>query len=533
MRVRLLTPVVGLWVVSVLAAGMAVAAEPDLRLVTAVKEQNTQLVRTLLDEGVDVNTPRPDGATPLLWAVHWDETETATRLLQAGAEPDVGNDQGVTPLALACENASESMVATLLDAGASSTLAQANGVTPLMTAARTGSPTIVERLLAAGAEVNETIPSTGQTALMWATAEGHLDVMGELIAADADVHARSTIGFTPLLFATRNGDLESARLLLDAGARVNDIGSDGTHPLPLAIVSGHDELALALLERGADANGTMHGVGALHAAAGSVDMWMRDWFRARKVDWSQSTLSMEPERRIALIEALLAQGADINQRVTSSMSTGVMGWLTNERGAFEPFSVGTGNLKGATPLWVAAWAANGGRELIGGTGGGSADVVGVLLEGGADQHLTTDDQTTPLMVAAGLGRGTYRPGKPRGDRSPTAEAAVKLLVEAGGDVNAVNEADFTALHGAAFRGLNEVIEYLVDQGADIDAVDFQGRTAFRMAEGSKQTFQFQTWPETAEFLRSLGADTSLGVSGNLQERQQERDARADEDGDLP
>ena len=47
------------------------------------------------------------------------------------------------------------------------------------------------------------------------------------------------------------------------------------------------------------------------------------------------------------------------------------------------------------------------------------------------------------------------------------------------------------------------------------------RTAFRMAEGSKQTFQFQEWPETAELLKKLGADTTLGVAGRVQERQRD------------
>ena len=102
-----------------------------------------------------------------------------------------------------------------------------------------------------------------------------------------------------------------------------------------------------------------------------------------------------------------------------------------------------------------------------------------------------DDGTTPFMAAPGLGRSTYTPRQPRGVRSPSAEEAVRVLLEAGADIDAVNEADFTALHGAAFRGLNEVVEYLVAQGADIDARDFRGRTAYRMAEGSKQSFQFQ------------------------------------------
>ena len=95
---------------------------------------------------------------------------------------------------------------------------------------------------------------------------------------------------------------------------------------------------------------------------------------------------------------------------------------------------------------------------------------------------------------------------------------MRILLEAGADLNAVNEADFTALHGAAFRGLNEVVVYLVNQGADLDARDFRGRTAYRMAEGSKQSFQFQTWPETAQLLQQLGADTRLGLPGTVQER---------------
>jgi ankyrin repeat protein len=92
------------------------------------------------------------------------------------------------------------------------------------------------------------------------------------------------------------------------------------------------------------------------------------------------------------------------------------------------------------------------------------------------------------------------------------------LLEAGGNINAVNEADFTALHGAAFRGLNEVVQYLVEHGANINARDFKGRTPYRLAEGAKQSFQFQSWPETADLLRQLGADTRLGVPGTVQER---------------
>ena len=93
-----------------------------------------------------------------------------------------------------------------------------------------------------------------------------------------------------------------------------------------------------------------------------------------------------------------------------------------------------------------------------------------------------------------------------------------MLLDSGADVDAVNEGDFTALHGAAFRGLNEVIQILVDRGADINARDYRGRTPFRIAEGSKQSFQFQAYADTAAFIKSLGANTRLGVAGTVQER---------------
>ena len=150
-----------------------------------------------------------------------------------------------------------------------------------------------------------------------------------------------------------------------------------------------------------------------------------------------------------------------------------------KKGAFEPFACGTGDLRGATPLWVAAFGAATDGAYRGGAvsefvraAQSGAEIIRVLLDADADQHLTTDDGTTPFMAAAGLGRSTFRPNQTRGTRSPGA----------------------------------------------FDARDFRGRTPFRLAEGSKQSFQFQAFPETAELLQQLGADTRLGIPGTVQER---------------
>jgi len=504
-------------------------ATSDLRLVDAMARQDAAAVRQLIDEGIDVNAGRADGATALLWAAHWDEREVAELLLGAGANANMADDHGVTPLIRASENASIGMVKALLAAGADASMAQVSGLTPLMVAAHTGSIEVVQALLGHGAEVNAETDEMGATALMWAVAAPHRNIVTVLLGHDADVGVSSMKGMTPLLTAARSGDIETAKLLVAAGAGVNDLGSDGTHALPFAIINGQETFALFLLEQGADPNGTIDGISALHAAVGNVDTWLIHWDRrhgnGRYLSRRRSGRnSLNAQQRVAVAKALLAHGADPDARITTTaMLMSYIGYP--ERGAFERFACGTGDLRGATPLWVAAFGAATDGAYRGGAVGNyvqraqsSTEIIQVLLAAGADQHLTTDDGTTPFMAAAGLGRATFSPGQLRGGRSRGAEEAVQVLLAAGAEINASNEADYTALHGAAFRGLNEVVEYLVDHGADIDARDFRGRTPFRLAEGSKQSFQFQAFPETAALLKQLGANTRLGIPGTVQER---------------
>jgi len=512
-----------------LAVGLA-GAGPDLRLVDAAARQDVATVRQLLADGADADTRRADGATALLWAAHWDDGETVRLLLDAGADVNAADDYGVTPLMRASENASAATVDMLLAAGADPNAAQASGLTALMVAARTGNIEVVRALMAYGADVNKTTNETAATALMWAVAAPHRIIVERLLEGGADVGVSTTKGMTPLLTAAQQGDIETARLLISAGADVNQPGADGTYPLPFAIVDGHDDFALFLIAQGADPNATIGGIPALAAAAGDTDAWSFHWDRehggaqyAVRERAGGGRIYLTPAQRLPLVEALLAAGADPDARIgTSAMLMNYIGHPT--KGAFESFSCGTGDLRGATPLWVAAHYANGqgyvpvpeaidrmNAEL-------QATIIERLLEAGADQSLTIDDGTTPLMAAAGLGQCTFRPNLRRGLRSHGAEAAVRVLLEAGANINAVNEADFNALHGAAYRGLNEVVEYLVANGADIDARDYRGRTAYRLAEGSKQSFQFQAFPETAELLAELGANTRLGVPGTVQER---------------
>jgi ankyrin repeat protein len=529
-----------------LASSLAAAEQADTRLADAIMRQDDQAARALLKQGIDVNSAAPDGSTALQWATHWNDIDMVELLLKSGADINAADDHGITALALACENVSPRMVDILLEAGANPNVARTNGMTALIEAVQVGSLELVDKLLSHGAAVNAPTVKTKITPLMWAIGEERPDIAKRLLDAKADVQAVSNDGFSALTFAARVGDIETARLLIAAGLPVNETGPNRVHALPYAALSGQDDFALFLLDQGADPNATLAGVTALHAASGNATTFVSDWQRARSGSVGLGgrngprrgalPFMLDTPARLQLVKQLIAKGARVNEQVTSSaMAQFYIGRPT--KGAFESFSCGTGDFRGATPLWIAAFAANVSGPL-GAFGADNAppegaapasapaqypavEVMRTLLDAGADHTITSDDGTTPLMMAAGLGRCTFNPNIKRGAPSPSAEAAVTLLLDRGADVNARNEADFQAIHGAAMRGLNEVIKILVDRGADINARDFRGRTPYRLAEGSKQSFQFQAYEETAAFIKSLGANTRLGVPGSVQERQRD------------
>src|SRR5207249_9540392 len=109
----------------------------------------------------------------------------------------------------------------LLAAGGHAGAARWNGEGALMIAAGAGSLESVRLLARHGADPNASDPRGGQTALMWAAAEGHGDVVAGLVAMGAKVNAASKAGFTPLLFAVTKGDVPSIKTLLAAGADPN------------------------------------------------------------------------------------------------------------------------------------------------------------------------------------------------------------------------------------------------------------------------------------------------------------------------
>ena len=484
---RILLSIVTFLVVGLLGAAPASAAV-DLPLIDAVRAADPAAVERLLAAGFDVDEPQGDGATALHWAAHRDLPDVAGLLVGAGADVDAADDHGLTPLALACLNASVAMVDLLLEAGADPNLARTSGVTPLMTAARVGQVEVVRRLLRAGADPTAAEKTRGQTALMWAIAENQPQVASVLLETGGGAAVRSTNGFTPLLFAAQQGNVDLARLLIAAGASIRDAAPDGiggdtnaralfredteASALLVAIDSGHAEMARFLLARGADPNQDGAGRTPLHAA---VQREMPD-----------------------VVRALVDAGADPDARLEKPLPL-VSRRITQDNG-LTPTTIGS------TPFLLAASF-------------GDVESMRILVvEAGADPFLTTDDNTTALMVAAGA---DYVEGQDKyGVRSYPAYyetlqrrafEATKYCIELGLDVNAVNDAGQTPLHGAVYMGGTLIAPYLVKQGAEMDVINLRGQTPWMVAaRGEYRAGSFYRHEETGEVLEALGADTTLG-----------------------
>lgn len=444
------------------AVGFAAAGD-GVRLLEAVKSQDSATVRALLKQKVDVNTPDVDGTTALIWAAHQNDFETVKLLLAAGANARAANRYKVTALAEAANAGNGEIIEALLKASADPNAAVGEGETPLMTASRTGTVSGVKALLARGANVNAKEFYRGETALMFAVSENHADVAGMLIEAGADVNARSTYydytfkkvasggtqailfrgGLTPLLFAARQGAVESAQVLVAAGADLN-LGEPEFNftPLMMAIYNDHYDLAALLVERGSKFTD-----GALYLA---VEMRNLDYFgnRPRKPVTDKFD-------ELAFIKLLLDKGADPN----GPLKTKLPGRQAQGGVAVQA---------GATPFLRAAR---------------SADVAAMrlLLERGADATKAAEDLTTPLLAAA-AGQGVRFAG---GEERPEAEfvEAIRLCLDKGADINGANSRGETAMHAAAQRGADQIVQFLAERGAKLDLKNKAGKTPLDLALG--------------------------------------------------
>ena len=526
---------------------LSASTAPDAPVADAAMRGDTEAVRSLIRSGADVNTAQGDGLTALHWAGMKGDAEMAKILIYAGAALHAVTRNGAhTPLHVASQAGNVPVMRALLEAGGDANAISTMGVTPLHLAGLSGSGGAVGVLLDSGADVDARESVAGQTPLMFAASRNRQASLNALLERGADAAITTKIvdvvavaredakarqerndllaslgkaakrdyrqldereeleaeeevrpltfadlhglkgGMTALLHAARQGHVESALALLEAGADVNQVSADHTSSLLIATINGHWDLGLLLLERGADP--------ALASDAGNTPL-----YGALELQWAPNSQYPHPTDHVyqkvgylEYMEAFLKAGVDPNVRLTKKL------WYEeyNQTRLVDPM--------GATPFWRAAYATD-------------IKVMKLLASYGADPQLRTvkpvvrynsqgvyayekdtdfsglapvpvgAPSLTALHAASGAGYGEGWAGNNHRHVPGGWLPAVKYLVEEFGfDVNVRDHNGFTALHHAASRGDTEVIQYLVDQGADVTVMSRSGHTTVDMANSPIQ-----------------------------------------------
>jgi ankyrin repeat protein len=469
----------------------AQAAQPQT-LSDLIRAGNREAVlAAITSPDLDVNARDPDGSTALMWATYKVDHELVQALLKRGAKANISNNFGSSALTEAVKVSDLDMVRMLLDAHGDPNSANADGQTALMLASSLGAIEVAKLLIAKGASVNAVETYRGQTALMWAAAEHHADVVDLLLSHHADVKIRAKYddwprqitsepraqfraggGFTALLYATRSGCVECVESLVKAGADVNQPSPDGITPLINAIDNRNFDIAMFLLDRGAKPNTwDMNGRTPVYVA---VDM---NSIENRGFLGFGGQLPRLPKNKatgIDVINRLLDMGVDPNHELTR-MRPNAAG-----RGRFGEYM-----LRGGTSaILVAAM-------------GHDDAAIKALLAHGAEVDLANVFRITPLMAADGTGRPA---GPTGGDLQGQAVKTIDLLIQGGANVNAQvsgsrthtgkltaynrgsDHEGQTALFAAAEAGWDRVVKDLLDHGAKPTVRDAENRTALDYAK---------------------------------------------------
>ena len=520
----------------------------------AATHDDAELARMLLYAGANGRaTTRLGGFTALHLASKAGYRSVIEAMLDAGVDPSVTTTTGVTPLMHAAASGDSGAVRVLLEGGADpDALESANGQTALMFAAARDRVPVVRLLVQRGADKSVTsavvdvtdlrapesilqenirnarnersaalaVASEGEDGEDGEDAQGE-ETGGEAPSEDDEEEDVAGVtrpftfneligkqgGLTALHFAARQGATETVKTLLAHGADVNQVSpADGTSPLVIAIINGHYDLAASLLDHGADP--TLATEAGLTPLYGVVNLqWApRSFYPQPRAQLQQETGYLE------LMTRLLDRGADPNARLHKKI------WFTEYN-----FGLLRMNDIGATPFWRAAHASDiAAMKLLVARGadptiptkkpasrkrprqGGTRSLDDSKDHSGLPEVPTGGPGIPPLLAAAGVGYGQGFVGNAHRFAASGMLAAVTYLVEElGADVNLVDHAGNTAAHGAAARGDNAMIEYLVSRGADVTRVNRGGQTTVDMANGPVQ--RVEPYPETIALLEGLGA----------------------------
>jgi len=492
--VRILRLMSTLLVGAVLLAVIVHAGAGDSPVASAVKTGDLAGLRKLIAARSDVNVPSADGSTPLLWAAYNNDAEMTRALLAAGAKLETANRYGVTPLLQASRTGDAAVMEVLLKAGADPMHAHPEGETPLMAASRSGHLDAVRLLLARpGINVNAVDSFQSESALMWAAAEGHTDVVDALLNAGADPNLKGHItsiterknadhptgGFTDLMWAARNGHEDTVKRLAKGGADLNLTNGDGASATVIAIDNDRLDMAKTLIDLGANVND-----GALYMAVemrdGTTDQFAYDGSRLRISHKNNMTT-------LDLAKYLLDHGADPYKTFSGQLHSASMpnsdkfdnsplfrAAVSSDVEMLKIFIAHGVDLK--KPPVAAPPPAEPGARGAGARGNPNAGRTALMV--------TMTGGRAPAMTGGpGYIREGAAPYREPGSRNPL-DAFVALL-KGGANPNAKAPDGSSVLHMAAQAGNLEMIRALANAGAKLDIANNDGLTALDIAEGKR------------------------------------------------
>ena len=479
----------------------------ETALYWAARNVHERTVDLLLTWGADVLSKDCEGWTALDWAALGSDGRVVKLLLSNGVSSSEGRERA---LLLAAEEGHEQTVQVLLETGVDVNARDYLGSTPLDWAVPSGHETTVAVLLRNGANAMSK-DAYGNSAAHWATP--YPATMRLLLDRGIEVDAVNDRGQTPLIWAAQDGYADTVRLLLQKNAKINAQDIYGFTPLHRATLRGRGLMVCLLLEKGADPNfRNEDGWTPLHIAAIKRDEQLVERLRDR-VDQGKLVLArlksqFQDADTQALMEETAERKAEANTAVAGLSATiqyRQMGrsQLLIERGV----DVNEKGVGGWTPLIIAASL----NRLEG---------VQLLLDNGADVDIGGFDHRTALHWASERGHEKvvqllvkHQAGVNLGAHTWTAGllaaqgghvGVLHILIENGANVNAKDYHGRTALHWAVKHDSGTMLQTLADNGADLNTTDRWGRTPLMWSIEHRKEVSFL-------LLLKLGVDVQKGA----------------------
>ena len=454
----------------------------------ASSKGKVDIIQVLLEAGANIHGAACEKFNvPLLQAIFYNQEDAVKLLLKCNAQINVIDSLRFTPLMFAAYHNKFSICKILIESF-KAVVNWPNGkyaeLSPLGCAIHSQNIKIVKLFLKAKADVTLS-DSKGNAAIHYVASETHqssyaeqnmVGIMDELVKAGADLNAVNLQGDTVLILAARRGLSDLTQQLIKLGARINDSNAFKSSPLHEASAGGYINIVRQLIEGGADIN-----------QPGRDEM--------------TPLIFALGNSKFSVVEKLLNCGADVLKPDVQGRTalhylatTGTVGSkkiLTKLLKANLVIDYTT--YISRTPLHYAACADNLG-------------MMSMLIDHNADTSATDKDGLTCLHFAALEGSlevanflikkvGNVDQQDLLG-RAPLHHALksvemVELLLDNNANISAVDKRGVSALHLAAGFGYSEVISLLVSRGMNVDTKDSFSRSPLHYAANTNKTHVMQ------------------------------------------